>query len=72
MKLFFTLCFTLFFATAFSQKEMSLEEAVNNQYRSFYPEQIFGFNWIPETNNYSYIKEYVTLNISSTKSDADK
>ncbi|MDX1651884.1 MAG: DPP IV N-terminal domain-containing protein [Brumimicrobium sp.] len=47
--------------TTFAQKELTLKDAVMGQYRQFYPENIFDFQWIPNTGDYSYLKNYTTL-----------
>lgn len=39
----------------FAQQELTLEDAVMQQYRKFYPERITGFNWIPNTTKYAYL-----------------
>ncbi|PWH81573.1 S9 family peptidase [Brumimicrobium oceani] len=44
-----------------AQKELTLEEAVLGQYQQFYPDHIFGFNWIENQNKYAYLKQYQTL-----------
>lgn len=58
---------------SFGQKELTLPEAVTEQYRKFYPEQPVFFQWIPEKTEYTYLKGYVTLAKSSVgaKSDED-
>lgn len=37
-----------------AQKELSLEDAVMQQYRSFYPERISGFSWLPNSTKYVF------------------
>ncbi|HLV42944.1 MAG TPA: DPP IV N-terminal domain-containing protein [Brumimicrobium sp.] len=52
----------LFFATStFAQKDLTLEESVLGQYQQFYPDHVFGFEWIENLNRYSYLKQYQTL-----------
>ncbi len=51
----------------FAQKELTLEEAVMGQYSKFYPKQIFGFNWIPKTEDFAYSKGYIDLVKSDVK-----
>ncbi len=47
---------------SFSQKqELTLEDAVLNQYRKFAPQHLFGFQWIPNSNDYTYLDGYVKL-----------
>lgn len=51
-------------------KEISLSDAVMNQYRTFYPEHTTLFNWIPTTENYSFLSnDYQTLKMGNMKSD---
>jgi len=45
------------------QKQLTLEDAVLNQYRAYYPENIFGFNWLPNSTDYAYIDGFVKLKI---------
>ncbi|MCB0477535.1 MAG: DPP IV N-terminal domain-containing protein [Crocinitomicaceae bacterium] len=53
--------------TSWSQNELSLADAVSQQYRKFYPEHIVGFKWIPGTNMYSNIEGYMTVDIHDSK-----
>ena len=46
---------------SFGQKDLSLSESVMGQYRQFRPEHIVGFQWIPNTEKYSYFKKYTNL-----------
>lgn len=56
MKFFVLNFLILFTAVVFSQKkEITLSEAVLQQYRSLSPEKLYGFNWIPKTSTYSYL-----------------
>src|SRR5690554_4861442 len=56
------LVLSVFLITQISaQKELTLEEAVSGQYQQFYPDHVFGFNWIENLNKYSYLKKYQTL-----------
>ena len=53
---------SVFFTTqATAQKDLTLEEAVKGQYQQFYPDHVFGFEWIENLNKYSYLKQYQTL-----------
>ena len=72
MKLLITSCFVFYLFSSFAQKELSLEDAVLGQYREFYPEHVFGFEWIPETTDYSYLDGYVNLRKASLNGDEDK
>ncbi|MDX1445330.1 DPP IV N-terminal domain-containing protein, partial [Lishizhenia sp.] len=47
---------------AYGQKEtLTIESAVMNQYRKYYPEHIMGFSWIPNSDNFSYLGAYTSL-----------
>ena len=37
-------------------KQISLEDGVVQQYRKFRPDQMLGFQWIPDTNAYIYFE----------------
>lgn len=52
--LFFFLCFLNISAQT---KELTLKDAVLEQYGAFYPEQIKGFQWIPGTDSYIYLQD---------------
>lgn len=53
---------------SFGQKEtLTLESAVMNQYRKYYPEHIVGFSWIPNSDNFSYLGMYTSLLEGSAK-----
>ncbi len=58
MKYYFTsLFFFLFFLNIQAQqKELSLNDAVLEQFGKFSPEKIAGFQWIPGTDSYVYLK----------------
>ncbi len=57
---------------SFGQKELTLKDAVLQQYRSFYPERPVLFNWYSSRQEYSYLKEYTTLMKSSVKAKTDE
>lgn len=53
-------------------KELTLKDAVMNQYRSFYPDRINGFQWIPNTDCYTFFsRNYQTLYKSSVGGNND-
>ena len=55
------------------QKELTLKDAVMGQYRVFGPDRMYGFQWIPSTDTYSYFsKNYQTLYKSSIKSTKEQ
>lgn len=72
MRLFLSFLLTSLIFTATSQKDLSIEEAVMGQYQQFYPEHVFGFSWVPETDNYSYLKQYTNLMYADVKKGEDK
>ncbi|MCC6600811.1 MAG: DPP IV N-terminal domain-containing protein [Crocinitomicaceae bacterium] len=40
----------------FSQQPLTLEEAVNGQYRQFYPKNLDQLNWLPGSDDFVYVK----------------
>jgi dipeptidyl-peptidase-4 len=56
---------------SFSQKELTLEDAVLGQYSKFRPQEVFGFSWVPETDDYAYAKGYITLMKGEVNGDED-
>ena len=65
--------FSLFIsATVLGQtKQITLEDGVLQQYRKFRPDQMLGFQWIPDTNAYIYFEnqgqKVVKANATDTK-----
>jgi dipeptidyl-peptidase-4 len=54
----------------FAQKELTLEDAVMNQYRAFYPEHSTMVKWIPGTSSFAFLSsDYQTLFKSNAKND---
>lgn len=53
-------------------KELTLEDAVMQQYRGFYPTSLQLFQWIPETDCYSYLDNYTKLMKGSVKDESAK
>lgn len=49
------------------KSELSLQDAVRQQYNKFYPEHITGFSWIPGTDLYVYLENYTTMKRTSAK-----
>ena len=73
MKYTFSILFVYLTTTLLSQKELSLEDAVMQQYRAFYPERIVGFNWLPNTTDYVYLSnDWTTLYKSSVSSKKEE
>ena len=58
----------------FSQKKsLTLKDAVSGQYRVYGPDRINGFQWIPNTDSYSFFsKNYQVLYTSSVQSKKDE
>lgn len=56
--------------TGTAQKELTLADAVMNQYRAYYPQHTNMFSWIPNTNEYAYLSaDYQTLLRGNVKND---
>jgi dipeptidyl-peptidase-4 len=73
MKYTVSILFVYLTTTLLSQKELSLEDAVMQQYRAFYPERIVGFNWLPNTTDYVYLSnDWTTLYKSSVSSKKEE
>lgn len=54
--------------TSFAQADLSLEDAVMQQWRNFYPSHTLMVNWIPDTKTYSYLSsDYRTLKMGNVK-----
>ena len=69
-KILFTLFIGLSTFTISAQKELTLEDAVMNQYRAYYPKNTVKVQWIPNTSNYVYLSnDYQTLLKGNTKND---
>ncbi len=70
MKYYFAaLFFLLFFVNVSAQqKELTLKDAVLEQYGKFYPEHIQGFQWIPGATSYSYLEKGSILKKASAES----
>ena len=51
-----------------SQKELNLAEAVMEQYGKFRPDFVINFQWIPGSQDYSYIDGFTSLIIHNSKS----
>ena len=54
------------------QKELTLEDAVMQQYRNFYPDALTMFNWIPNTDCYVYLDGYQKLMKASMRNTEAK
>lgn len=71
-KLSLTLFFLSLITFTFSQQQLTLEQAVLEQYRAFYPENTFDVQWIPGTEKYSFLDEYVHLKTYDVKKKETK
>ncbi len=78
MKVYFkSLSLILFVAfisssTLAQKKELTLEDAVMQQYRGFKPQSLIMFQWIPNTDCYSYLEGYQKLMKASVKNTEAK
>ena len=64
MKIKISILFLLFgSALSFGQvKQLTLKDAVSQQYRAYGPERITAFQWLPKSNSYSFLsKDLKTL-----------
>ena len=66
---FFLITSTFSFA---QQKELTLEASVMQQYRAFYPKSLTMFQWVPDTDCYTYLESYQTLMKASVKNSKAK
>ena len=67
-KVFASLVFILCFLNIIAQqKELTLKDAVLQQYGKFYPEHIQGFQWVPGTNSYTYLENGTILKKASAE-----
>jgi len=66
IKSFLNICLVIVSLTlpysSFAQKtELTLDEAVSEQYRKFYPKSLTVFSWVPDTDCYTYLQNYQKL-----------
>src|SRR5690554_1653100 len=61
MKIKWAIAFIFLSFSLVAQKELTLSDAVMQQYRQFYPEHIVGFSWIPSSTEYSFLDKYTKL-----------
>lgn len=70
------LLFALFLIGGFQSNaqltELTLEASVREQYRSLAPNTLFGFQWIPNSDCYTYLDEYTKLMKASVKNTEAK
>lgn len=67
--LFFTVSAIFVFGQS---QQLTLEDAVYNQYRKFYPDRFTGLQWKGETNEFLYIKQWSQLFKNSVKKDNEE
>lgn len=72
MKFLCSLVLAFSLTLVLGQKELSLEDAVLGQYRQFYPENVFGFEWIPNSTDYSFLEGYVNLKKGSLEENSEE
>jgi len=54
-------------STFSQQKELTLSDAVTQQYRAFYPKSLSMFSWVPMTDSYTYLDGYTALMKASVR-----
>ena len=52
-------------------KQISLEDGVVQQYRKFRPDQMLGFQWIPDTNAYIYFENLGQKVVKANATDTE-
>ena len=63
----------IFSTVSFGQtKELTIEDAVMQQYRKFYPQSLTMFNWVPNTDCYTYLESYQKLMKASVRNTEAK
>ena len=63
----------IFSTVSFGQtKELTIEDAVMQQYRKFYPQSLTMFNWVPNTDCYTYLESYQKLMKASVRNPEAK
>ncbi len=61
MKIKWAIAFIFLSFSLIAQKELTLSDAVMQQYRQFYPEHVVSFSWIPSSSEYSFLDKYTKL-----------
>jgi len=75
MKLTFKILIAAFLFSAVSygqSKELTLEDAVMQQYGKFYPKSLTMFSWVPNTDCYTYLEGYQKLMKASERNTEAK
>lgn len=65
-----TLCCFVTIATVSQTKKLTLEQGVLEQNRQFRADKLVGFQWIPNTNTYTYVTDNYTKMITESSSDS--
>lgn len=52
------------------KKELTLSDAVLQQYRAFRSDQLTGFSWVPKSDTYIYAESYTTMKRANVKKNA--
>ncbi len=55
-----------------SLKELTLKDAVMQQYQGFYPKSLTMFQWVPDTDCYTYLNNYTSLMKASVRNTEAK
>lgn len=71
MKKLSLILFLFTLTLGFAQKELTLSDAVMEQYRKFYPERAQFLKFIPGKTEYTYLKGYISLMKSDIQSKND-
>ncbi len=71
-RILFVLTLFIAFGSTAQRKELTLEDAVMQQYRGFYPKSLTMFNWVPNTDCYTYLDNYQKLMKASVKNPEAK
>ena len=58
---------TLTHSSIAQKTELTLDDAVSQQYRKFYPTSLAMFSWVPDTDCYTYLESYQKLMKASVR-----
>lgn len=64
------LCFGITFIGFSQKKQLTLNQSVTQQYRSFAADNMPFFQWIPGKNEFTYLEGYVTLKKGNTSGES--
>lgn len=65
--LFVLLTFLWVNSVLYAQNQLTLSEAVMEQYRKFRPDNVYDFQWLPGSQDYSYVDGFTKLVIYDSK-----